>query len=231
MELRSVTPKSFLRVVDWASLVIDRISSFRRTENSDTTEVDVAALVQFVAELAKISNPKVVELGTRRQEGQERTRHSVWVPHAEQHLGVDYQLGEDVDLVADIHELSRYLPRDHFDAVISCSTLEHVKYPWVAAVEIAKVLKIGGFVFVHTHQTFSLHPHPHDYWRFSTEGLETLFSRAIGFDILSCHYQHRCRILTHQDPNQFFTPSYLNVCLLAKKVSPTPEAFIADSRN
>jgi SAM-dependent methyltransferase len=223
--------KSFLRVADWTSLVINPTGLFGSTGSSATTAADVAALDRFIKELAKISAPKVVELGTRRQEGGENTRHGVWVPHAEQYIGVDYQSGEDVDLVADIHELSGHLLRDHFDAVISCSTLEHVKYPWIAAVEIAKVLKPGGFVFIQTCQTYALHSHPHDYWRFSTEGLETLFSPAIGFDILSCHYQYRCRILTPQEPHHFFFQNYLNVCLLAKKVSPAPEAFIPDFHN
>jgi len=75
------------------------------------------------------------------------------VPHAEEYIGVDYQSGENVDLIAHIHELSRHLPQDHFDAVLSCSTLEHVKYSWSAAVEFAKVLKPGGFVFIQTLET------------------------------------------------------------------------------
>jgi SAM-dependent methyltransferase len=189
---------------------------------------DLTALVQFIGELARTSDPKVIELGTRRQDGQERTRHRVWVPHAVQYIGVDYQRGDDVDLVADVHQLSRHVPPGSIDAVIACSIFEHIKYPWIAALEIAKVLKDGGHVFIHTHQTFALHAHPHDYWRFSTEGLRALFSPDLGLEVLSCHYQYPCRIVSEDDPAQALNQSYLNVCLVARKVGPTPEAFVPD---
>lgn len=178
--------------------------------------------------MAGVAAPRIAELGTRRQPAQERTRHTAWVPHAAEYVGVDYEAGEDVDVIADVHELSRHLPREHFDAVITCSTLEHVKYPWIAAVEIAKVLKPGGLVFVHTHQTFALHAHPHDYWRFTVEGLRALFAPALGLETLSAHYQYPCRIVSPEDPLQAANPSYLNVCLLARKVGPTPDTFVPD---
>ena len=42
------------------------------------------------------------------------------------------------------------------DGVVSCSVFEHVKSRWIAALEIAKILRAGGVVFIHTHQTFAL---------------------------------------------------------------------------
>jgi SAM-dependent methyltransferase len=202
-----------------------------RSADAETTpspEVEMTAIAGFIDEMARVASPRVVELGTRRQQGQERTRHSVWVPHAAQYIGVDYEAGDDVDVVADAHELSKHFAGESVDAVVACSILEHIKYPWIAAVEIAKILKPGGLVFIHTHQTFALHAHPHDYWRFSTEGLMALFSPALGLEILSCHYQYPCRIVTADDPLQALNPSYLNVCLLARKVGPTPDAFVPD---
>ena len=198
------------------------------SDGEPVPEVDLTAIIRFIEEVGRIPQPRVIELGTRRQAGQGTTRHSVWVPHAAAYTGVDYEAGEDVDLVADAHELSRHIPCESVDALISCSVFEHIKYPWLAALEIAKVLRIGGFVFIHTHQTFAVHAHPHDYWRFTTDGLKTLFSPALGLEILSCHYQYPCRIVTPDDPGQVFNPSYLNVCLVAKKVGPTPPTFVAD---
>lgn len=193
-----------------------------------TAEVEMTAIVRFIEEMTRISDPKVVELGTRRQTSQERTRHTVWVPHAREYVGVDYEPGDDVDVVADAHELSKHFAAESVDGVVACSIFEHIKYPWVATAEIAKILKVGGLAFIHTHQTFALHAHPHDYWRFSMEGLAALFPMSLGFEILSCHYQYPCRIVTPDDPLQAQNPSYLNVCLLARKVGPAPEAFIPD---
>jgi hypothetical protein len=83
-------------------------------------------------------------------------------------------------------------------------------------------------IFIQTHQTFAIHAYPRDYWRFSTEGLAALFPATLGVRILSCHYQYPCRIVTADDPGQALNPSYLNVCLLATKVGPAPEAFVPD---
>lgn len=193
-----------------------------------TAEVEMTAIVRFIEEMARIPDPKVVELGTRRQASQERTRHSVWVPHAREYVGVDYEPGDDVDVVADAHELSKHFAVESVAAVVACSIFEHIKYPWIATAEIAKILRVGGLAFIHTHQTFALHAHPHDYWRFSMEGLTALFPATLGFEVLSCHYQYPCRIVTPDDPLQAQNPSYLNVCLLARKVGPAPEAFVPD---
>lgn len=40
--------------------------------------------------------------------------------------------------------------------------------------------------------------------------------------------QYPCRIVTADDPGQALNLSYLNVCLLATKVGPAPEAFVPD---
>lgn len=197
-------------------------------DDEGDAEPDMTAIVGFIEAMAEVDAPLVIELGTRRQEGQERTRHNVWVPHAREYVGVDYEPGDDVDVVADAHALSRHFAAESVDAVVACSIFEHIKYPWIAAAEIAKILKPGGHAFIHTHQTFALHAHPHDYWRFSTAGLSALFPPTLGFEILACHYQYPCRIVTAADPLQARNPSYLNVCLLARKVGPAPAEFVPD---
>ena len=133
-----------------------------------------------------------------------------------------------MDIVADAHQLSTHFAADSVDAVVACSIFEHIKYPWVAAVEIARILKPGGLILIQTHQTFVIHAYPHDYGRFSTEGLAALFPATLGLQILSCHYQYPCRIVTADDPGQAFNPSYLNVCLLARKVGPVPAVFVPE---
>ena len=60
------------------------------------------------------------------------------------------------------------------------------------------------------------------------EGLQALFGSTLGFETLACHYQYPCRIVTADDPLQAENPSYLNVCLVARKVGPAPEAFVPD---
>jgi len=48
--------------------------------------------------------------------------------------------------------------------------------PWLAAAEIARILKPGGLAITHTLFSWRNHPCPIDYWRFSKECLEFLFA-------------------------------------------------------
>ena len=177
----------------------------------------------FVEELRKVAAPSILELGSRRIEGQAGTLRKDWVPHAGEYLGTDFQAGEDVDIVADLHSLSATVGVERFDGIISCSTLEHVQFPWLAAVEICRALKPAGLLFVQTHHTYPLHGFPDDYWRFTEDGLATLFSPQIGFEIISTTSDIPCAIVSEREPHLAQAPSYLNVLLIARKLT-TPAA-------
>ena len=69
--------------------------------------------------------------------------HRDWVPHAAEFLGTDFEDGADVDILADVHRLSRVVGEERLTSS-SCSTFEHLKYPTVAAHEVMKALKVGG---------------------------------------------------------------------------------------
>ena len=97
---------------------------------------------------------------------------------------VDIVADAGVDIVADAHELSSALEGRLFDAVYSVSVFEHLLMPWKACVEISRVLRLGGLVFIHTHQTIGMHDMPWDFWRFSDTSWKGLFNEATGFEIL-----------------------------------------------
>lgn len=176
-------------------------------------------LQTFIDEMAKLSAPVILELGTKRVDGNPCTMRKAWVPHAGEHIGLDFQEGLDVDVVGDIHELSKVVGENRFDGIISCSTFEHIQYPWVAAVEICRVLKPGGLFFVQTHQSFPLHAFPSDYWRFTEEGLKTLFAEQIGFEVLGTLSEFPCDIISPEVPDAKNYPSFLNVVAVARKVA------------
>jgi SAM-dependent methyltransferase len=58
-----------------------------------------------------------------------------------EHVGVDYA-GARPDYLADAHCLP--FADDSFDGAISLSVLEHVRYPYLACQEVARVLRPGG---------------------------------------------------------------------------------------
>ena len=59
--------------------------------------------------------------------------------------------------------------------MLSSDVFEHIDRPWLAAAEIARILKPGGVAITHTLFSWRSHPCPIDYWRFSQECLELLF--------------------------------------------------------
>lgn len=62
-----------------------------------------------------------------------------------------------------------------FDYIWSNAALEHIPTPWVASLEMIRVLKPGGIVIVQVPFLENLHSEPHDYYRFTIYGLRQLF--------------------------------------------------------
>jgi predicted SAM-dependent methyltransferase len=103
----------------------------------------------------------VLELGSRNVTGSNlRNRFS-----NTDYVGFDFYAGENVDIVGDAHKLSSYFAnKEKFDLIFSSAVFEHLYMPWVAAVEIQKLLKVGGYVFIETHFSFS-----EPFWKFTDE--------------------------------------------------------------
>ena len=65
-----------------------------------------------------------------------------------------------------------------FDFVLCTEVLEHCREPGTVVAEIARVLKPGGYAFVTTPFMVGLHEIPHDYFRFTRFGLQTIAEHA-----------------------------------------------------
>lgn len=79
------------------------------------------------------------------------------------------------------------IPDDSYDVIISCDVFEHIDRPWLAAAEIARILRPGGIVLTRTVWAWRNHPCPIDYWRFSPQCLDFLFDSLecleLGYDL------------------------------------------------
>ncbi|MFC4159287.1 class I SAM-dependent methyltransferase [Chitinimonas lacunae] len=166
-------------------------------------------VAQFLHELSRQEHGQVVELGARARSGVTR-RHLI--PPRFDYLGVDVLPGPNVDLVADAHALSRYLPPASVEAVFSFSVFEHLLMPWKVAVELNRVMRPGGLGLIVTHQAWPVHDAPCDYWRFSATAWRSLFNRATGFAILDARVSDPAYLvpkvaftdrITHQSADNF----------------------------
>jgi hypothetical protein len=179
---------------------------------------------QFRKAAAAQVAPSAVELGARRA-GPTSTLHKAWVPHAREWIGADVQAGVDVDLVVDVHRLADTCGDERFDILVTDAGMEHFKYPFVAAHQIMRTLKVGGLLYVRTHQSYPLHACPYDFFRFSAEAMVVLFSEKMGMQCVT-EYEYPAQIHAAGFPGVEAQPSYLCVTLFGQKTAATPRDFI-----
>jgi hypothetical protein len=180
---------------------------------------------RFVARCLQLNAPSVLELGTLQSVPGRTTMHRDWVPNASEFLGTDIEAGPDVDIVADLHRLSDVVGSERFDVIISASTFEHLKYPTLAAHELMKVLKVGGQIYIQTHQSFPLHGYPNDYFRFSQDALVSLFGTQMGLEVIATNYDFPVRLYSRRDQIAPRMPAFLNTTLWGEKRAPTPDEY------
>jgi SAM-dependent methyltransferase len=91
-----------------------------------------------------------------------------------------YLMNERLDPVVcdypqvDIQNMSDYV-NNVWDILVVDQVLEHVQRPWLAAEEIYRVLKPGGYAIVNTPYLHPIHLCPLDCWRISPDGYKVLF--------------------------------------------------------
>jgi len=87
--------------------------------------------------------------------------------------GVDLAPGPNVDMVL----TSPYrlpVPSDNIDLIVSGQAFEHVEYFWLAWLEMTRVLKPGGWIFLIAPSRGPEHRCPVDCWRFYPDGYRAL---------------------------------------------------------
>ena len=136
---------------------------------------------------------EVMEIGARLVGGRSEAQRERF-PKARRYVGMDVHRDPTVDVVGDVHELSRLVGRASFDAIFSGAVLEHLAMPWVVAAEINRALRLGGITYHMTPQAWPVHEEPNDFWRFTDEALKLLFGEPFGFEVLSAGMADRVRL-------------------------------------
>jgi SAM-dependent methyltransferase len=86
-------------------------------------------------------------------------------PSNSYYLGIDCESGPGVDIVAyDPYRLP--VAEDCADAVVSSSTFEHAEFFWILFLEMCRICKPGGYIYVNAPSNGYVHRHPVDCWRF-----------------------------------------------------------------
>lgn len=92
---------------------------------------------------------------------------------ATEYLATDVTQGPKIDVVASAEKLP--FPDASFDTVVCTQVMEHLPHPWIAATEMARVLRPGGHVIVTAPFMQGSHADPSDFFRYTPAGLAALF--------------------------------------------------------
>lgn len=176
----------------------------------------LSAFPEFLRQ-ANHKDKKVLEIGSRNVTGIMRNEH---LKNAD-YVGFDVLEGENVDVVGDAHQLSKYFLANNFDAIFSISVFEHLLMPWKVILEMNRVMKKDGLLFISTHPTWSSHELPWDFWRFQKNSFHALLNKHTGFDIVKLEEGLPCKIISMVDdaPTRglITQPANLGVSVIAIK--------------
>ena len=153
---------------------------------------------EVIIHTQKYVSGKTLDLGAGSAKYQEIIRQK-----AEEYTTFDMAPGENIDVVGDALNLP--FKDDSFDTVISSQVLEHVEKPWIMIKEIRRVLKENGTCILTAPFLIPYHADPHDYFRYTKEGIMSLFKNE-GFEIIECDYYSKIfTVLSEMIHFVFFT--------------------------
>jgi SAM-dependent methyltransferase len=183
----------------------------------------------FIEETERRPAGRILEVGSRARSG---NIYKGNFRNYKEYVGLDVIEGENVDVVGDIHQLSRYFGEERFDFVYSISTFEHLAMPWKAVLEINKVIATGGWLYIATHPCWPPHERPWDFWRFSEEGFQVLLNPLTGFEVLECSAGLPCSIVPfgHEEAMNGLCEQRANlgISVIAKKIGPSDRRLAWD---
>jgi SAM-dependent methyltransferase len=150
-------------------------------------------ITNFLAELGQLVElpEPIVEFGSLQVEAdQANDLRPVFA--GKTFIGTDLRPGPGVDRVEDLRSLS--FADGEIGTALCIDTLEHCADPLTACRELHRVLRPGGVCAVASVMLFPIHGYPHDYWRFTPEGLRLLMSpfehlwvTGVGHPLLPTH--------------------------------------------
>jgi SAM-dependent methyltransferase len=185
--------------------------------------IGIPALQPLIDALAAAEGrrPRLLDLGGRARSGYS---HSRALSQCDV-VVFDIVAEEGVHVVGDAHALSEHFPAGHFDFVISISVFEHLLMPWKVVLELNRVMRVGGYCLINTHQTVGMHELPWDFWRYSDTAWHGLFNSKTGFEMIDVGLAQFMHLVTvGWNPSYFGSENsggFESSSVLVRKIGPS----------
>lgn len=92
------------------------------------------------------------------------------------YIGIDMVAGENVDVVCDGKNIP--FENESVDVVISSSAFEHDECFWMTFLEMCRILKDDGYIYINAPSEGPYHAYPGDCWRFYADSWKALAKYA-----------------------------------------------------
>lgn len=117
----------------------------------------------------KTSFKKILDYGSLDVNGSFRD----FCPEGAEYIGVDMVSGSGVDIV--LHDPCKVpLPDESIDVILSSSAFEHDPMFWQTFLEMLRLLKPGGVIYVNAPSNGAVHRYSQDSWRFYPDSGQAL---------------------------------------------------------
>lgn len=126
---------------------------------------------QYISPHIIKTKPQVVEFGSYDVNGSLRP-----IFHNCEYIGIDISHGPGVDVVYD-GELAPF-DDNSIDIVLSSSNFEHDECFWNTFLEMCRILKKDGFLYINAPSSGPYHGYPGDCWRFYEDSWKALVKWA-----------------------------------------------------
>lgn len=113
----------------------------------------------------------VVDIGSQDVNGSLRSI----CPDKFKYIGVDYQEGANVDIVLTDPYVFPFADQS-VDIVVSSSCLEHSEFFWLTWLEILRITKPDGLIYINVPSSGQHHSFPIDAWRFRIDASTSLMN-------------------------------------------------------
>lgn len=135
----------------------------------------------LAAQPSAAPTPRFLDIGARRGE-------RAFFADGFAYSGMDIRPAGPNVVVGDICACPE-IPDNSYDVTFSLDVFEHLQRPWDAAKECARITKPGGLLIHRTLFAYRYHPNPIDYWRFTSQALEYLFTQNGDVETLTKGYE------------------------------------------